>query len=75
MEPSRLPLVPSITVFNTIILDTEEVLTALTVSSSLFSLPRLPATALNFKSSFLSSLLSLVLDCPTLNALGEFISG
>jgi hypothetical protein len=76
MEPSGLPLVPSITVSNTVILDIkEEVLTAPTMSSSLSSLPCLPAAALNFKSSFLSSLLSLVLDCPTLNTLGESISG
>jgi hypothetical protein len=76
MEPSGLPLVPSITVSNTIILDTEEeVLTVLTMSGSLSSLPRLSAAAPNFKSSFLSSLLSLVLDYPTLNALGESISG
>jgi hypothetical protein len=71
-----LPLVPSITVSNTIILDTEEkVLTALTMSSSLSSLPCLLTTAPNFESSFLSSLLSLVLDYPTLNALRESISG
>jgi hypothetical protein len=71
-----LPLVPSITVFNTIILDIEEeVLTALTMSGSLFSLPCFPIMAPNFESSFLSSLLSLVLDCPTLNALRESISG
>jgi hypothetical protein len=71
-----LPLVPSITISNTIILDTEEeVLTALTMSGSLSSLPCLLTAAPNFKSSFLSSLLSLVLDCPTLNALGESISG
>jgi hypothetical protein len=44
------------------------------VSSSLSSLPCLPITALNFKSSFLSFLLSLVLDYPTLNALRESIS-
>jgi hypothetical protein len=44
------------------------------VSSSLSSLPRLSTTAPNFKSFFLSSLLSLVLDYPTLNALGESIS-
>jgi hypothetical protein len=44
------------------------------MSSSLFSLPRLLIIAFNFKSSFLSSLLSLVLDYPTLNALGESIS-
>jgi hypothetical protein len=70
-----LPLVPFITVSNTIILDIEEeVLTALTMSSSFSSLPRLPAAAPNFKSFFLSSLLSLVLDYPTLNALGESIS-
>jgi hypothetical protein len=76
IEPSRLPLVPSITVSNTVILDTEkEVLTALTMSSSLSSLPRLLTTAPNFKSFFLSSLLSLVLDCPILNTLGESISG
>jgi hypothetical protein len=69
-----LPLVPFITVFNTIVLNTkEEVLTALIVFSSLFSLPYLLITALNFKSSFLSFLLSLVLDCPTLNALRESI--
>jgi hypothetical protein len=48
---------------------------ALTMSGSLSSLPRLLTTAPNFKSSFLSSLLSLVLDYPTLNALGESISG
>jgi hypothetical protein len=76
MEPSRLPLVPSITISNTIILDIEEeVLIAPTMSGSLFSLPRLLTTAPNFKSSFLSSLLSLVLDYPTLNALRESISG
>jgi hypothetical protein len=70
-----LPLVPSITVSNTVILDIEEeVLTAPTMSGSLSSLLCLSAAALNFKSFFLSSLLSLVLDCPTLNALGESIS-
>jgi hypothetical protein len=47
---------------------------ALIMFSSLFSLLCLLITAPNFKSSFLSSLLSLVLDCPTLNALREFIS-
>jgi hypothetical protein len=47
---------------------------ALTMSGSLSSLPRLLTTAPNFKSSFLSSLLSLVLDYPTLNALEESIS-
>jgi hypothetical protein len=45
------------------------------MSGSLSSLPRLSTTASNFESSFLSSLLSLVLDYPTLNALGESISG
>jgi hypothetical protein len=76
IKPSGLPLVPFITISNTIILDTEEeVLTAPTMSSSLSSLPCLSTAALNFKSSFLSSLLSLVLDYPTLNALGESISG
>jgi hypothetical protein len=69
-----LPLVPFITVSNTIILDIEEVLTALTMSSSLSSLPRLLTAAPNFKSSFLFSLLSLVLDYSTLNALRESIS-
>jgi hypothetical protein len=70
-----LPLVPFITISNTIILDIkEEVLTALTIFSSLSSLLYLLIAAPNFKSSFLSSLLSLVLNCPTLNALRESIS-
>jgi hypothetical protein len=47
---------------------------ALTMFSSLSSLPYLPTIAPNFESSFLSSLLSLVLDCPTLNTLGESVS-
>jgi hypothetical protein len=75
MEPFGLPLVPSITISNTIILNIEEeVLIAPTMFNSLSSLPYLLIIAPNFKSSFLSSLLSLVLDCPTLNALGESVS-